>query len=923
VRRALVLAALALSACSDWPPITASPPLSIDPRLGMIVTETSIQRPVYIDAAASTGQLYVGVYIGLGLEQDLTVVLEKELRFYAVDTTTGTSTQLPKPPIAATNRFFFGTVIGDRGLLVATRDTKEAAFFDGTAWTKLPNLPYEPSNIIARSATEVAFRLQGVVSVLHAGAWQQVVANAKASFGPWDAARGVRLITIDATTCVSFLDLVNATQSTPSCQRTSMVNLNLDSINGTADDFQVLEAQGVVNGIVWHFSNGQWDTGALATLTHTRPTPRFTGMIASPPDEQPTSGGLTPAGAIVSLRGGQFERVLLEKFTAAITCGCDRETDRTCDCVRRELTSGFTVDGDASQGWLFGVSDLGTHRRFFARHFAFPDTAGFNPLTCEPSCATGKVCLATSLTKQECVNDASHVSQTNLTNNPALQFQVLGPIEPAPVAMEVTLADGGADDQVTLLSTLPNVTLTARPHERYRVTLTADGWLTRSFEVTMPDTFMTADLGKIWLARGVLLGEGDGALNAIPTAIGAPSHGGWMVLPVSGQWTLVQAVDGGVSQRALGPVPATPLRPRVDPTGRFMLVVTPTGLQLFDAQTIQPVGAELPGTQWNTGSAIFSMGSDAVALDEGTASTVLRFSASGLSRAFSAMGTTVDLSGDGTAVLVRIQGQYAVATAAGTLGRANYTRPLISRDGTHVYDQVGTVVPFSLIDHADDGGVSTISTRATFVTVDPRAGGVVFTENVNGQGVVRTESTTLIDGGIYSMGSGLGRQGLLYVQASSTATTMTPVVGSTETLMGAYAFEERETGQAIATPTCTGACEFVLFGEQPARRIKAGQGVVFGAGDDRAFQPLTLRIDAVDPVTGAVTMGTRFTPMGGPMPMLDRRFNDPNAGGQARMDSFGLPCMPFDWPTWRYEVSSSGVVTAVDGGLQRACVSSP
>ncbi|MBX7098302.1 MAG: hypothetical protein K1X89_11365 [Myxococcaceae bacterium] len=935
---ALVLG-LAVAGCSTkWPYVdpAGAKRLSTDARLGFIVAETGPQLPTFVDLEASTGKLMVGLYVGEGVDVDLQRT-EARLSFSEVDPVTGASTPLPAPMLTPTSDLRLSTVLADKGLLYSSTRTREVAFFDGTGWTRLPDLPAgvgASRSLAARSATEVVLRTQDTVWVVKGGAWKSVYVGQQVVFGPWSAS-GLTLVTHPGQLCLSTLDVGQGTVSAETCEFTNAGTLVEDAFNGTPSEFQLLTFVSSGTGYAWHFQAGHWRAGELVSAARVSPTWKSDALVAvtsSSVGDLPIYEG---EGGLVALRDGVQSMALAPPFSSALSCACTRATDASCDCARRPLVTALELLPDASAAFVFGVSTADAKRQVFVRRLTLPDTKGFDPATCSPTCMAQQVCAFKTPTDTACIIDPTSHGSGRLEQNPVVSLTVVTPFDGTQVTVELSHPDGGAADDAKLVTLPPALSIRAAPNQPLRITLSANDHAPRVIVFTMPDPLRTAELGPVYLPRGLKLGLAPPGLGPVTSTTAVLPTGGAMALAVGTddggvRWELLAERDGGLERTVLRDAASAPRRARVDPAGRFFFLPGASGLALLDAHTLQPLG-ELPGTDWDLGASLFAAGADVLAVQRGgpspspAATEVLAFSATGLTSRFqvSTPGTVEALSADGTAVLRKEGSAWVVHTALGaftpsTLGQG----PLLSADGTHVYSQQGAVVPFTLLDHSADGGTATVSTVATFAVV-PTTGGLRYSEYGPGStGILKQRdgdgaTSVLVDGGISGIALGVPRLGVLYTQPpAQQGPSTSQTAGYPDLPGGSLAFSERDTGEVLALAGCSGCQSLVLARGAPPRPVYFAGVPVFGAGNDRAL--VGRAIAPIDPVThGPRSPATPFAPMQGPAPVLDGRFT---FSGDPRQDALGMPCAPYAYPSVRYQVASDGKVTSSPGPDGLYCV---
>lgn len=933
MRALLVLALFTVSACSKWPPIPVdgAKRLSTDARLGFIVTETGQKLFTYVDANASSGTLYVAVYTGEGPDPSLQKVPPR-VRFYSVNEATTEAKELPDPQLTPTNGFTLYNTLTPASLLYASVENGEVAWFDGTAWTKLAPLPAElrraDATFVGRSPTEVVAAIPEEVWVLHAGAWQRVLLSQHVSIGPWDSA-GLRVTTLLTQTCTSLLDVATVTRGAETCQTTTMRELSRTAFNGTTDDFQLLELGASGSSISWHYANGTWRAGSFLNLAFSRFTPKSTVLVGQTGTELTATNPLNGVGGLVALRDGAIDRVLLSPFTAALTCGCLRDDDATCDCVRRGPVSSLAITPDGATAFLFGVDTADAHRKIFVRKFVLPQADVFDAISCSPACMVPFSCQANTLTTTACLYDQTRLPTERLNDNPAVALTLTGPLGPTTATMSVAFLDGGdASSDVQITTPLPSLTLQGAPHTGLRLTFTQPGYVTRTVEVTLPDLQRTADLGPVFFTRGTLLGEAAWQTNTDPPFSTSLPRSSGLITPVKSEdggarWVWIDSSDAGLTTAPLADTSLdSARRARVDPKGRYLLLPTATGLALYDVSSRQRLG-ELPGADWDTNFVDFAVSADVVAVRRGAptnfglgetagSTEVLSFGPSGLTSLWqvSTPGTKARLSGDGQSMTRLESARTVLRTATTNLSLGLLQNPLISGDGQHVLDLPPPSTSFTLLDHLADGGAAVLSGNANFVVADPT--GFTWVES---PGVVKNLNGIVMSSGLRPLGSGVPRLGVLYVQPQS-GTMLTPLLGATEPVPNTAGFAERWSGEAVALTTN----EVVLLGA-PALHVPVSQGVVFGPSNTllwKSTEPATLR--TVDPQTGFVVPGTSpWVPAGTglPTPLIDGHFS---AAGDPRLDAYFMPCLLYAWPRVNYTVANDGTVTKLDGGFDLACV---
>ncbi|MBL9039163.1 MAG: hypothetical protein JNG84_11645, partial [Archangium sp.] len=600
MKRAMVMAALvAGSACSPWPPFSGKPRKGLDPRLGLVVTEGHPLRAPRVTTHVTSSRTVVEVYQPAGVNNDVRTVSAASVDFFSVDFGSGTSTQLPRPPLP-TAVLRFHMTFDPNALLVSAE--KKLAYFDGSSWTALPDFPSSPPG----SQELYAFDGQHVVGsssqVLNGGSWRTIQGGGV--IGPVGP-RGFRLLGGSVSTatswpyemCAPLFDW-NGQQQSVTCFDNIDSNEVQPALNGTLDDFQA-----VVGGVLVHYRNGEWMRGNPAPGT-LLPTPGSKKVLVRIESTHFTFGG------IIEAEGAEVLRQVSPPLTTTFTGNACADPNDVVECrvTERSVSGEFTPTPDGSAmvlaGWVLSDARLYVTAR---RYLPNEEDGLLEPL-CTNTCAATERCELFATGQMGSIIDKRCVPRNPMLRvglPPAELTVLLAHSEDAGTNWNVTLTelDGGATTGFTIISPPPELRIRGPQLQPFHLEVTVDEHAPVRYELMVPYRARLAEVGRVPLVRAIPVG-----VNSVPPNLsGGPGTvlaKSSLVFPLFAEdggytWYGVRkSEDGGIERVTLGDGRRAVLTNSQTPAvyaskANRVLIATPTALRAFDPETLEPRG-ELP-----------------------------------------------------------------------------------------------------------------------------------------------------------------------------------------------------------------------------------------------------------------------------------------------------------------------------------------
>ncbi len=911
MKRAVVVIALLSASCGGltWGTFEGGPRTPYPEALGVLVAEGHPLRPTQVFLDTSTREPLVAVVTAAGVNGDVRQRSNTTIEFFRVDLETRVSTKLPPLPFYA-ETFTFHLAADPRAALISS-DNK-VAYFDGTAWRRLADLPVSSvsrGQLLALDGARVVGQFDGF-SMLDGATWRQVAT--RGVLGPV-ATNGFRVLSASIDNSAPWPYQVCTQRFSwqgVEADRVCFDNIDSDEVqpaaNGTLDSFHAK-----VGDTLLHFLSGRW----------TRGNELKGALQAAPTLAQVSVQGAANETWLVS--GGSVRRRLAPQFAPAL--------------------GEFTPEGevramaDGSGLVVAGTVVVDARRYITARKLEFTSSAAeFGPV-CELECPSGHRCQAVDPVNnggrtQGCVADDLLVNVG--LPRARVTMQLSGVDAGDEWAVSLLPVDGGAVG-MTVETPPPALTLVGDELTPFVLVVTRSGHAPSRHELTSPYAGRVADLGRIPLvaapSAGVTWGNGSfvDSLNTLvlPQAL--------VVRRVEGDggtnWLALQkSDDGGISTRVLSSgrvTQSTVVAPAVYASrANRLFIANATSLQAWDATTLEPRG-EVPGTDWTMRPMTNASHYVAVGREQNRATRVrIEPTSLAVQDQFNVLGYGMWSSGTG-AVVVRDDGPSAWFVGG---RRVMLDAPVGTRSSPQVLDGAGTRF-YDTVLSGVNGAYSTGIDTDSGVRVFESDAGVTFAVGLTSSRSVRARRATNPDGGfqvtlhelfdgetfVSSLGEGGVPSGGVFEGTGawgfsnfeSGLTRVFRVDDGTlleESVKHTYGhFDDSRLYAVEDCDTTQRACDGRVFSLDLAtsRAVKAVTfGARYGLADERTvFSCTTGDIDNAGQLVNAQLL------VADPQDCsLDTRFVQPSRGPS---HALGAPCALFTVRRHRYEVDAWGRVT--------------